>query len=119
FGIPQSDGDAGPLDPSPVFASLQHLARGKLLFQRGQIGQAREEWLRALEKNPSIDLRATFLAGIGGTYWKQGNDDEALRYFTQAVSVAETTIEDVRAEELLAGYLGSYRRWFYEMVIEL
>jgi CHAT domain-containing protein/Flp pilus assembly protein TadD len=103
----------------PVLPAMSLFIQGKLLFERGELAPARDLWLKALEKNPSKDLRAGFLAAIGATFWREGKTEEALRYFVKAADTLELTVEDVRVEEMLASYLGSERRWYFEILIEL
>lgn len=129
MGLRAGAADGGPSKPPnpeaiaasglPVLPAMARLIQGKVLFQRGEIAAARAVWQKALEENPSKDLRAGFLAAIGATYWREDKAEEAIRYFTKAVDALELAFDDVRAEEMLAGYLGSERRWYFEILIEL
>jgi CHAT domain-containing protein len=121
-------GGSAPLPPGltaaappgvPVLPAIACLLQGRALFLRGDFAAAREVWLKGLEKNPSKDLRSGFLAAVGATFWRQERSEEALRYFAQAADALEVPVDDLRIEELLAGYLGSERRLYFEVVIEL
>jgi len=89
------------------------------MFQRGQIGAARDEWMNALKDKTSRDLRTALLAGIGAAYRKEGNDAEALGYFDRAVQALELPVDDARVEDVMAGYFGSYRHWYFDILIDL
>ncbi|HXO21532.1 MAG TPA: CHAT domain-containing protein, partial [Thermoanaerobaculia bacterium] len=103
----------------PVLPALACMLQGRLLFQRGDFAAARERWLAGLAKNPSKDLRSGFLAAIGAAWWRQGKSEEALRYLGQAADALEVPLDDLKVEEMLAGYLGSERRLYFEVFIEL
>jgi len=101
----------------PNFTGMALLLQGKKLFAKGDVPGARALWQRALDANASKDLTAPYLAAIGATYWSERREDEAVRCFEQAVKAVGLAVEDVKVEELLAGYLGSNRRWFFEIAI--
>jgi CHAT domain-containing protein len=95
------------------------LLRGKLLLDRGDHEAARAAWCQALDANRNNDIRAGLLGLIGASYWNEGNREEGLRYFTQIPSVLEVSIEDVKVEEMLSGYLGSNRHAYYDLLIDM
>ncbi|MDQ3281189.1 MAG: CHAT domain-containing protein [Acidobacteriota bacterium] len=103
----------------PNVAGMVHLLRGKKLFQQGDIAGARALWLKAVESNASRDLRAPYLAAVAMSYWQQGKKDEAVARFQEAVQAVGAAIEDVKVEEMVASYLGSQRRWFFDIAIQM
>ncbi|HEX6158997.1 MAG TPA: CHAT domain-containing tetratricopeptide repeat protein [Thermoanaerobaculia bacterium] len=119
--MPKPGGNASPPvhTSPPVVEALSHLLRGKLHAQRGELAAARDEWTKGLKTSPGDDLHAALLAGIGGTYWLQGNDRAAIRYLTDAVRAAELPLDNLKTEQVLAGYFGSHRQWYFEILIEL
>jgi CHAT domain-containing protein len=103
----------------PMIPAMAELFQGKDKLQHGDIAGARASFLRGLEKNVNGDLRASYLAGVGATYVREGNDDQAISYFEQAGDAIENVVGDLKVEELLSGYLGSTRRWYFDLLIEL
>jgi CHAT domain-containing protein/predicted negative regulator of RcsB-dependent stress response len=116
-GIPDS-GDAQLSSTDPVFRAMSLMLDGQLLLKRADHEGARATWLRALESHPSNDIRAGLNGLIGATYLVDGQRDKGLQYFTKAASAIELTVDDVKVEEMLTGYLGSYRRWYFDLLIE-
>ena len=110
---------AGSGGDIPLFPTIAAVLEGKRLFDRGQIAAARETWKKVLNATPSRDLRVGCLGLISATYWREGNADQAIRYFTEAVNALELPAEDIRSEEMLAGFLGSERRMYFDMLIEM
>lgn len=104
--------------PLPNLTAMAYMVRGKKLLQQGDVAGARALWMKASEENLNKDLRGAYLAAIGATYWAQGKRDEGVRYFEQAVQALGVALDDVKAEDLLAGYLGSNRRWYFEIAVE-
>jgi CHAT domain-containing protein len=123
-GLDSGDAAAIPDAQKARFAQLPNvtgmslLLQGKKLFAKGDLSGARALWQKALDANASKDLTAPYLAAIGATHWSERREDEAVRYFEQAVKAVGLAVEDVKVEELLAGYLGSNRRWFFEIAID-
>jgi len=95
------------------------MLKGKVAFEHGQYDEARKYWNEALNANPSRDHRAGFLGLIGASYWREGKAAEAINYFTKAADTLDASAADVKVEELLTGYLGSNRRWYYELLIDM
>jgi len=95
------------------------MLKGRMLFDRGQYDAARKYWLEALNANPSRDHRAGLLGLIGASLWREGKASDAITYFTKAADALDASAADVKVEELLSGYLGSNRRWYYELLIEM
>jgi tetratricopeptide (TPR) repeat protein len=100
----------------PQLPAMARFVLGKLRFESGEYAAARDLWRQALAENPNRDLRAGLLAAIGATYVKEGQPEESLGYFTQAVDGVEHS--GIQVEELLAGYLGAERRIYSEIVVD-
>ncbi|HEY4642807.1 MAG TPA: CHAT domain-containing protein [Thermoanaerobaculia bacterium] len=103
----------------PGLSAMADLAQGKSKFLSGDVAGARTLFLEGLKKNSSVDLRSGYLAGIGASYLREGNYDQAIPYFEQAVAALEATVGDIKVQEQLAGYLGSGRRWYFDLLIEM
>ena len=116
----------GAVDPEkvrkgqyPMLADMASMLRGKQLLQNSDTAGARALWSRITsDPNGNKDLRAGFLAGIGATYWLERKQDEAVHYFDKAVQAVGVVADDVKVEEMLAGYLGGNRRWYFDMAID-
>jgi CHAT domain-containing protein len=104
--------------PMPNIASLSSMGEVRTLLALGRTTAARELLQKALGTNASEDLAASYEALIGVTYWKENNADEAIAHLLKAAKALEASIDDVRIEELLAGYLGSGRGVYFDMVVE-
>jgi tetratricopeptide (TPR) repeat protein len=107
------------LDAVPLLQSMPLMLHGKLLFDRGDRAGARAVWIRALETSPQSDLRAGLFALIGVTHWLEGSRAEAIQNFTNAAAALEVSVEDVKVEEMLAGYLAGDRRVYYGLLIDM
>lgn len=94
------------------------MLKGKLLLDRGDARGARAAWTQALEMHPNNDFRAGIFGLIAASYWNEGKHDEGIRNFAKAAQVLEVGAEDVKVEEMLAGYLGSDRRRYYDFLID-
>jgi len=99
-------------------AALTDYLKGQGEYGRGDVAAARRRFLTGLEKNRSGDVHAGYLAAIALTYASEGNDDEAILYLSKAVETIENAVSDVKAGELLAGYLGGDRRLYFDWLIE-
>jgi CHAT domain-containing protein len=111
-----------PALPGPTMPMMQPMLlmlRGRMLFDRGDRAGARVLWAQALDANLNADIRAGLFGLTGASYWIDGNRDEAIRNFTKAAATMEVPVEDVKVEEMLAGYLGTERRWYYELLIAM
>ncbi len=104
----------------PQFARwLPLMLRGKAQLEQGHYAAARESLTQALALDPGSDLRAGVLALIGTTYWKEGNRDDTIRLFQDAAKTLEASALDVKVEELLSSYLGSNRRVYFEVLVDM
>jgi len=117
LGLPESL-DAQLSGAAPYFRSLALMIEGKRLMNRADYEGARAAWLRGLDANPNNDIRAGLYGVIGATYLVDGQPEKSIQYFTKAASTIEVTVDDVKVEEMLAGYLGSNRRWYFDLLIE-
>jgi len=104
--------------PMPNGHAVALLARGQSLLRQGDTVGAREAWLQGAAEIDNKDLKVSFLGAIGATYWKEGNEEEAVQYFERAVEAMGLGMEDVKVEEMLAGYAGGYRRAYFDIAIE-
>jgi CHAT domain-containing protein/predicted negative regulator of RcsB-dependent stress response len=116
-------GTPAPLDAQlsssgPFLRASSLMLEGRLLLDRGDHEGARAVWLRALETNLNNDIRAGLYGLIGATYLVGGSREKSIQYFTKAASTIEVTVDDVKVEEMLAGYLGSNRRLYFDLLIE-
>lgn len=103
----------------PALQAMPLFWKGKMLLDRGDGDGARAAWKQALDTNPNTDIRVGLLAMIGASFWKSGKTDEAIRYVTQAAGALEAGVADVKVEEMLAGYLGGFRRFYFDILIEM
>ena len=103
----------------PFMRATALMFKGKMLLEQGRWAEARTAFSEALAMNPNGDHRAGFLAMIGATHWREGARDEGLRYFRQAADMLDASAKDVKVEELLSSYLGSDRRWYFELLVDM
>lgn len=103
----------------PIGADLTSLIQGRELFLRGDIAGAREVWSKGLEHISSRDIRSGYFAAIGAAHWKEGNREEAGRWFKKAADLVDDIAVGIADDELQALYLGSDRRWYFDLVIDM
>ncbi|MEA2344946.1 MAG: hypothetical protein QOF63_3115 [Thermoanaerobaculia bacterium] len=108
-----------PLPGAPFLKWGARIMEGKILFDRGDYADARKAWQQGLAENPSRDHRAGFLALVGASFLKEGKRDEAIDYFKRAADALEASASDVKVEELLSGYLGSDRRLYFHLLVDM
>jgi CHAT domain-containing protein len=113
--LPEGVQTPGP----PIMLAISMMLKGKMLLERGDYAAARDSWNEALATNPNGDHRAGLLALIGASYWREGKNADAISYFRQAANALDATAVDVKVEELLAGYLGSNRRLYFDLLVEM
>lgn len=94
------------------------MLKGKLLLDRGDSQGARAAWTQALEMHPNNDFRAGLFGLIAASYWNEGKHNEGIRNFANAARALEVGAEDVKVEDMLAGYLGADRRRYYDFLID-
>lgn len=115
-----------PIAASPEDLHLPHAARwmplmlqGQLQLARGELVAARRTFTAALALVAGGDVRAGLFALIGATYWKEGNRDEGIRFFKESAKTLDASAKDVKVEEYLTSYLGSSRRVYFEMLVQM
>lgn len=114
-----SRGTAPEAAMPPMMAGFMAMIEGKTALERREPAKAREHLQRALELNPSRDHKAGLQGLIGAAYWMEGKTADALRALRQSAETIEATAGDVKVEELLSGYLGSDRRFYFDLLIEM
>jgi len=102
--------------PSALQA-LPLVIKGKLQFDSGDHKSARATWAKALETKPNNDVRAGIFGLIAACDWTEGKREEAIQNFTKAASTLDVGVEDVKVEEMLAGYLGADRHVYFDFLI--
>lgn len=102
-----------------VFRAVSLFFKGKLLLEQGDRKGARALWTQALGMSLNNEISAGLLTGIGLSHWQDGNRNEAIACLTKAAARIETTADDVRVEEMLAGYLGAPRHIYFDLLIEM
>lgn len=105
--------------PFAFVTDMVKLLEGRTRLVRGDTAGAREIWSSTLANAATGDMRVGLQAGIAATYWNEGNAEEAIRWLKKAVAGVEGVAGDIDDDELLARYLGSERRWYYEMAVEM
>jgi len=103
----------------PIFSGVALMLKGKFLLERGDFAGARAAWTEALSTNPNRDHRAGYLALIGSSYWKEGNRRDGIAYFEKAAQALDSVASDVKVEEMLAGFLGSNRHVYYDVLVDM
>jgi CHAT domain-containing protein len=106
----------------PVVQLVTHFLQGRLNFKRGDFPAARSVWtqaMNAVRKLGNRDLAAVLSAAIGVAFWHEGKAAEAIAQLQAAVQLLEANVMDVKVEELMTSYLGSERRWYYELLVEM
>ncbi|HEV8433876.1 MAG TPA: CHAT domain-containing protein [Thermoanaerobaculia bacterium] len=95
------------------------MLKGVELFKRGDAEAARKYWNEALAANPSRDHQAGLYGLIGASYWREAKRNEAISYLKKAADTLDASASDVKVEELLSSYLGSNRRAYYDILIDM
>jgi CHAT domain-containing protein len=112
FCSTSGDGSGQP----PESRALFRLLCGAMRFQRGDFAAARDVWLAALAEQPAPSLEAYLQALVGECYVWEKKDQEAIGYLLRSVRIVEQTIENVRLEDRLAGYMGNYQFSFASLI---
>ncbi|HYC60679.1 MAG TPA: CHAT domain-containing tetratricopeptide repeat protein [Thermoanaerobaculia bacterium] len=103
----------------PLLQAVPAVARGKALMDQGDFAGARTVWCQILETDPNNDFRAGLLGLIGASYWNEGNHEQGIRYFTDVAKALNVAADDIKVEEMLAGYFGNRRHWYYDILIDM
>jgi len=85
-----------------------YLNLGNALFISGRTVEAHQCYLNGqtlAEKNKSSWFESAFLSNIGHLYYSEGNSDEAIKYFNQALPVIKETGENKTVTAILLGIL--------------
>jgi len=118
-----------PLDINPIVGAksaqmsflpgMLDFQRGNALLRQGDVKGAREIWMRSLNAQPNRDLHAMLLALIGVTYWKEGDQAQAMQYILHCAEAFEEQIDNIKFEELLSSYLGGFEHhFFFDFIID-
>lgn len=118
-GVPSSSTKEIRPGGPPLLTALAVMLQGKSALERGEFETARNHFKHALSLNPNGEHKAGLLAMIGASYWKEGKADDAIRYFRQSADALDASAADVKVEEMLSGYLGSNRRIYFDVLIEM
>lgn len=116
-----------PIDPrvpvrSGVLADgMVELLQAGLLFSEGrEFPRVRELALKALEVVPNAKHRAAALMMIGGSYLREGNDDQAIIYVSKAIDALDAATEHARADPLLSSApVDSWSSTAFDVLIQL
>ncbi len=85
-----------------------YLNWGNLFFISGRIAEALQSYSMGLalaEKNKNRWFKGAFLSNTGHLYYSEGNPDESLKYFTQALPALKETGEREDVADILLGIL--------------
>ncbi len=116
-----ASGTSLPADMTRVLQPVVRFQEGRVLFEAGDTVGARRLWQQALGELATAgqrDLCASLSAAIGVTYWKEGKRAEAISKLREAIEGLEVMAGEVKDADLLASFLGSNRRWFYDLLID-
>lgn len=105
--------------PPLGLASIDEGRKAEKRFEAGDMAGARTLFIEGLQKNLSRDLRSIFLGAVGATYARERNYDDAIPYFEQAIAALESTAREIKVQDQLAGYLGSGRHAYFDLLIEM
>jgi tetratricopeptide (TPR) repeat protein len=106
------------LSSIPMLTERIAFMEGRTLFHAGRLSAARDKWETALATAVSSDMRSAFMAGIGSTYLQEGHKSEAADWFKRAADATEESLQGIKSPESMTSYLGSERRWYYDIAIE-
>lgn len=115
---PKFDPNAPGATAIPMASEMISLLQAFEQVRGGDAAAARQVWSSILEQTSSPDVRAACLAGIGMTYWDEGNRSEAIRWLGQAADVVDDGVANIGDDDLLARYLGSPRSAYFDLVID-
>lgn len=103
----------------PGAEGVSRLICGFAHYQRSEFAQARALWRAALKETPRREIEVYLLVLIGRSYERERKINKAIEYLERAVAVVERSVEDVRVEEFLAGFMGDpFRQELYSKLIE-
>jgi hypothetical protein len=64
-------------------------------------------------------MEVVVLSLIGQSYLGEGNLQEALRFMTQAADALDQSVDEIRLEEFVAGYLDGPQQGLYALLIDM
>jgi tetratricopeptide (TPR) repeat protein len=102
----------------PIAPVMADLFEAREQMNRGDVAGARARLMKGLEQSPNVDMRCGYLAGIGQTYWQENNREEAIRWFRRAADLIDDEVAGIGDSDLLARYLGSERRRYFDFAID-
>ncbi|MFZ3130813.1 MAG: tetratricopeptide repeat protein [Desulfosporosinus sp.] len=92
-----------------IFPSMSaFLNWGNVLFISGRTGEAHQSYFNGqalAEKKQNKWFESAFFSNIGHLYYSEGNPDEAIKYFNQALPVLKETWETKEVTAILLGIL--------------
>ena len=92
-----------------IFPSMSaYLNWGNVLFISGKTAEAHQSYFHGqalAEKNQNKWFQSAFFSNIGHLYYSEGNPDQAIQYFNQALPVLKETWETKEVTALLLGIL--------------
>src|SRR4051794_14876681 len=106
------------LTSAPMLTDMMVEMSARDLLGAGDLAGARKLWMAALTTSTNSDLRSGHMAGIGATYLKEGKTAEAIRWLEQAADAQGDSLRGIRLPALMSTYVGSERRWYYDITIE-
>lgn len=113
-----AEADDVPLEIRPFAKGFAALLRAMALIGKNDTAAARNVLVNALSLNPGSDLQSGLHGMLGVAWAKDGDARKALDEFKRAAKIYELNVDDLRVEEMLAGYLGSERNVYFDVVIE-
>ncbi len=115
--VPETAGSQAPA--MSVYAALAYSNEGRRQLESGNTVPARQFFEKALEVNPTGELRVRIQVAIGACHWRDGNAEQAVRWFTDAARTLDLVVDDLRSESMLVSFLGSAdHRAYYDTLIE-
>ncbi|MBV9496399.1 MAG: CHAT domain-containing protein [Acidobacteria bacterium] len=123
-------GESSPPDPTVNLVKDRHsplplqgfvdILEGRKQLLAGNVGLAREIWKRGLQGSTfNREWRAGFMGLIGASYWKEGKADEAIDWFSKSAREVDLVVSDLHASFMVTSFLGSERRAYYDILVEL
>lgn len=102
-----------------IYAVLAYSNEARRALQSGNASAARRLFEKVLSLNPTGELRARTQAAIGACFWREGNAEQAVLWFSAAAKTLDTVVDDLRAESMLISFLGSAdHRAYYDVLVE-
>jgi tetratricopeptide (TPR) repeat protein len=103
----------------PLFKAFSLLIQAQSALKQRDTEKVRRLCNEAIALNPNREHRAGLSAMIGASYLLDGRNEEATQAFRKAADGLDATASDIKVEELLSSFLGSDRRFYFDLVIEM